>query len=63
MPLTEGYSKEAIGKNIKTESEAGKPQAQAVAISYAKARETLSKLGASRRAQAVKNNPSLGGEK
>lgn len=63
MPLTEGYSKESIGKNIKTESEAGKPQAQAVAISFAKAREALSKITASRRAQAVKKNPSLEGGK
>lgn len=63
MPLTEGYSKESIGKNIKTESEAGKPQKQAVAISYAKAREALSKLSASMRAKAVQKNPSLGGGK
>ena len=32
MPLVKGSSKAAIGKNIKTEMAAGKPQKQAVAI-------------------------------
>jgi hypothetical protein len=32
MPLVKGSSQEAIGKNIKTEMAAGKPQKQAVAI-------------------------------
>ena len=32
MPLIKGSSKAAIGKNIKTEMAAGKPQKQAVAI-------------------------------
>jgi hypothetical protein len=32
MPLVKGKSKAAIGKNIKTEMAAGKPQKQAVAI-------------------------------
>lgn len=32
MPLDKGTSKKAVGKNIKTEMAAGKPQKQAVAI-------------------------------
>ena len=32
MPLNKGKSKKAIGENIRTEMEAGKPQKQAVAI-------------------------------
>ena len=32
MPLIKSGSKEAVGKNIKTEVEHGKPQKQAVAI-------------------------------
>ncbi len=32
MPLQKGSSQSAISANIKTEKEAGKPQAQAVAI-------------------------------
>lgn len=39
MPLSHGKSKDAIGKNIKTEVEAGKPQDQAVAIALNTARE------------------------
>jgi len=33
MPLSKGYSKKTVSKNIKTEIKAGKPQKQAVAIS------------------------------
>jgi hypothetical protein len=32
MPLIKSKSKEAVGKNIKTEMKAGRPQKQAVAI-------------------------------
>lgn len=32
MPLDKSGSKESVGKNIKTEMAAGKPQKQAVAI-------------------------------
>ena len=37
MPLKKGKSKKVIAANIKTEMHAGKPQKQAIAISYAKA--------------------------
>jgi len=37
--LIKGKSKEAIGKNIKTEIKSGKPKSQAVAISLNVARE------------------------
>ena len=38
MPLETGKSKAAFGHNVATEMKAGKPQKQAVAIAYSKAR-------------------------
>lgn len=43
MPLKSGSSKKTIGKNIKTEMKAGRPQKQAVAISMAKAKKAKKK--------------------
>lgn len=39
MPLKQGYSKESMQKNIKTEMSAGRPQKQSVAIAYSVARK------------------------
>jgi len=39
MPLHSGHSKKVISENIKTEMHAGKPQKQAIAIAYSKAKE------------------------
>lgn len=45
MPLVKGYSKKSIGKNIKREKAAGKPQKQAVAIAMSTARKAKKKRG------------------
>lgn len=39
MPLANGHSQKSISKNIAIERANGKPEKQAVAIAYAKARE------------------------
>ncbi len=39
MPLVKSASKEALRKNVKAEMQAGKPQKQALAISYNVKRE------------------------
>lgn len=44
MPLIKSKSKEAIGKNIKTEMKAGKPQKQAIAIALSTARKAGAKI-------------------
>jgi len=43
MPLQSGYSKEAITSNIKELIHAGYSRKQAIAIAYAKARESKKK--------------------
>ena len=43
MPLVKSSSKEAFRKNVKAEMAAGKPQKQALAISYAVKREAAKK--------------------
>lgn len=46
MPLDKSGTKEARGKNIKTEIKAGKPQKQAVAIAYSMERKARAKKAA-----------------
>jgi len=43
MPLVKSTSKNAFRKNVKTEMAAGKPQKQAVAISYSVKRAAAKK--------------------
>lgn len=43
MPLTKGYSKKSVSKNIKTEMAHGKSQKQAVAIALSVARKAKAK--------------------
>lgn len=45
MPLAKGSSQEAISKNIETETDAGKPHDQAVAIALHEADEAKKKKG------------------
>ena len=45
MPLTKGYSRKSIGKNIKVEEKAGRPRKQAIAIALNVAREAAMKAG------------------
>jgi hypothetical protein len=42
MPLIKSTSKQAFGKNVATEMQAGKPQKQAVAIAYSEKHEAES---------------------
>jgi len=45
MPLDKSGSKASVGRNIKTEMAAGKPQRQAVAIALNTQREARKKSG------------------
>lgn len=45
MPLTKGYSRKAIGRNIKAEEAAGRPRKQAIAIALNTARTAARKAG------------------
>lgn len=44
MPLIKSKSKKAVGKNIETEVEAGKPRRQAIAIALNTARKAGAKI-------------------
>ncbi len=45
MPMSKGYSKKTIGKNIAVEMKAGKPQKQAIAISLSVASKAAKAAG------------------
>jgi DNA-binding Lrp family transcriptional regulator len=53
VPLKSGYSREAISARIRRLIKEGYPKDQAVAISYAKAREAAKKISDPRRRQAI----------
>ena len=50
MPLSKSASKKAVGKNIKTEKKAGRPQKQAVAIALSTQRRAKGKKGKNKNA-------------
>ncbi len=45
MPMTKGYSKKTIGKNIAMEMKSGKPMKQAVAMSLSTAAKAAKAAG------------------
>jgi hypothetical protein len=45
MPMTKGYSKKSIGKNIAMEMKSGKPQKQAVAMALSTASKAAKDAG------------------
>jgi hypothetical protein len=45
MPMTKGYSKKSIGKNIAMEMKSGKPQKQAVAMALNMATKSAKAAG------------------
>ena len=45
MPMSKGYSKKSIGKNIAMEMKSGKPQKQAVAIALSVASKAAKAAG------------------
>lgn len=45
MPLANGYSPRSVSKNIAIERSNGKPEKQAIAIAYSKAREARKEAG------------------
>ena len=45
MPMTKGYSKKTIGKNIAMEMKSGKPQKQAVAMAMGMAAKSAKEAG------------------
>lgn len=54
MPLQKGRSREAISQNIKTETAAGKPQKQAIAIALSEARRSGAKIPKKKKGKLTK---------